>query len=379
MTILHICSDFFYTDLYINLISAINSNSDINQIIYVPQKKGRKAESLERLTSKVATLKGVTIVYSIILEKWHRVFYFAKINTILEDIESRVDLSEIDLIHTHFLFSDGGVAYKIGKKYNVPFMTAIRNTDINVFYKYFIHCRPYARKVLNASKSIIFVSPAYTSLLEKRFFKRNVNKLKEKSIVIPNGIDDFWLKANDRERTFRADGVIRFVYVGELSKNKNIHNTIAFLKDFKTNSSQKLEFNIIGKRSDYTEPVLDLVEQNEWVNYLGPIYDKTKLRAELNRADIFVMLSKKETFGLVYVEAMSQGLPILYTRGQGIDGFFPDGTVGFSFDINNLCAEKEKIGDIFKDYQKMSSNAKTLSQSFNWKEISKKYIEVYNG
>ena len=41
------------------------------------------------------------------------------------------------------------------------------------------------------------------------------------------------------------------------------------------------------------------------------------------------MPSFPETFGLVYVEAMSQGLPIIYTKGQGIDGYFEDGKVGY--------------------------------------------------
>lgn len=40
------------------------------------------------------------------------------------------------------------------------------------------------------------------------------------------------------------------------------------------------------------------------------------------------MPSHKETFGLVYAEAMSQGLPIIYTKNQGFDGQFPDGYVG---------------------------------------------------
>ena len=41
-------------------------------------------------------------------------------------------------------------------------------------------------------------------------------------------------------------------------------------------------------------------------------------------SDVFAMVSHHETFGLVYIEALSQGLPVLFTQGQGIDGTFSE-------------------------------------------------------
>lgn len=51
---------------------------------------------------------------------------------------------------------------------------------------------------------------------------------------------------------------------------------------------------------------------------------KKQLREAFSISDIFVMPSKPETFGLVYVEALSQGLPILYAKGEGFDGYFDE-------------------------------------------------------
>ena len=48
-------------------------------------------------------------------------------------------------------------------------------------------------------------------------------------------------------------------------------------------------------------------------------------------AHIFVMPSLTETFGIVFIEALSQGLPLIYTKGQGIDGYFPQGFVGYAY------------------------------------------------
>lgn len=46
--------------------------------------------------------------------------------------------------------------------------------------------------------------------------------------------------------------------------------------------------------------------------------DKTKIIDVYRDSDIFVMPSKFETFGLVYVEALTQGLHLIYTKGQGL-------------------------------------------------------------
>ena len=73
------------------------------------------------------------------------------------------------------------------------------------------------------------------------------------------------------------------------------------------------------------DKVLALVQQNpETLAYLGKIYEKDKLQAVYAQNSIFAMPSLAETFGLVYVEAMSQGLSVLYTKGEGIDGLFEE-------------------------------------------------------
>ena len=55
------------------------------------------------------------------------------------------------------------------------------------------------------------------------------------------------------------------------------------------------------------------------------LYQRKNLIEFIGENDIFVMPSINETFGLVYAEAMSQGLPVIYTKGQGFDKQFNDG------------------------------------------------------
>ena len=89
------------------------------------------------------------------------------------------------------------------------------------------------------------------------------------------------------------------------------------------------------------------------------------------------MLSTPETFGLVYIEAMSQGTPIIYSKFTGIDGFFKDGEVGYGIDPKNYNKLNDNIDLIIKNYKNISENCLQNSITFNWHNISKKYIQIY--
>ena len=93
--------------------------------------------------------------------------------------------------------------------------------------------------------------------------------------------------------------------------------------------------------------------------------------------NIFVMPSKHETFGLTYVEAMSQGIPVIYTKDEGFDGFFEDGKVGYSIKYNDYIDMSDKIKLIIKNYEAISNDCITEALKFNWKDISLRYIKEY--
>ena len=80
---------------------------------------------------------------------------------------------------------------------------------------------------------------------------------------------------------------------------------------------------------------------------------------------------------MVYVEAMSQGLPVIYTKEQGFDGNFEEGEVGYHVVYNNPIEIAKRIMDIKADYSNISKNAIEGSKRFNWDNISDEYIELY--
>lgn len=87
------------------------------------------------------------------------------------------------------------------------------------------------------------------------------------------------------------------------------------------------------------------------------------------------MISHTETFGLVYMEALSQGLPVLYTKGQGIDK-------AFTFQIGESVDSKD-LRNIVQGIKKIISNQYNSINSidfenFRWSNIALKYIKIYN-
>src|SRR5699024_5464738 len=129
-----------------------------------------------------------------IIKSWDKYIYFSKIMRMKKDVEKNFDLSKVNIIHAHSLFSDGGVAYEIYKKYDTPYVVAVRDTDVNQYFKKAKHLKPYALKILMNAKAIVFLSQAYKESVIDKFVPLSLqDKIHEKSVVIPNGISSFWL------------------------------------------------------------------------------------------------------------------------------------------------------------------------------------------
>lgn len=90
--------------------------------------------------------------------------------------------------------------------------------------------------------------------------------------------------------------------------------------------------------------------------------------------DLFVMPSHSETFGLVYLEALSQGLPVLYTKGQGIDGVFT-ASVGEAVNSRSVSSIGDGIKKIIQKYDSYKS-IDDMS-GYSWFSIAKKYKQIY--
>lgn len=362
MKILQIANGYLGNKLYRNLF-AEQAENGIENTVYVPLKKGEAHPAGE----------PQNVVFSNCFTQIDRVMFFSKQRKMLRDLE-QMELSSFALSHAHTVFSGGYAAYRLYQKYGLPYIVAVRNTDVNVFFRYMVHLRKTGVEILRNAKKIIFLSPAYReNVLAKYVPEQYREEVAEKSLVIPNGIAGLFFEKKGEAKQLLSKDQIRLIHVGDVNSNKNPELTAAAAKLLKE-QGMSVDFRIVGpvKEQKYQE----IIRQTDFITH----YERCPLEQvleHLRTADIFVMPSHTETFGLVYAEAMSQGLPVIYTRGQGFDGQFPEGTVGYGVSDRDAEELAEKIRRIMENYDELSANCVTMVDKFSWKDIAGQYKEIY--
>lgn len=383
MNILHITNSYGGTDVYTNLYTALDSHYSIDQHVYVPL----NPKCFNRDGNKMIDFKneGSEIVYSKNLKNYHSILYGLKISNCVKDIKQKIDLASIDLIHANTLCFDGAIAYEIYKKYGIPYITAVRNTDVNTYYKRLVWREKYFTEVLKSAKKVIFISPKYKESFEENHIPSILrNELSAKMMVIPNGVNKLFL-ANQYKNEKVLKKTVRVIFIAAFYPGKGLIETIKAIELLRS-EGLTITLNAIGKGlpnrpkdAEYVGEVESMAKDRDWVK-LQAFMTPNELIEEMRNSDIFVMVSSPETFGLVYVEALSQGLPIVYTKGQGFDGFYDDGYVGYPAIAGNIDSIAHALKSVIGNFSSLTSNINSLSldDDFNWSNIASKYMNLYN-
>jgi len=365
MKVLHLCTGFLDRPLYDKLFIALQTINISNDVLAL------KIQNTRSYPERPYKLKIIDKSFSI----FDRVFYFGKQKVIRNATFKLFSINDYDLVHAHTLFSSGYVAFKIYETTNTPYIVTLRNTDINVFFRYLPHLRFIGRNILNNSSRIIFLSPSYRNNVVTKYFTREEKaKVLEKSVILPNGIDNVFLDNKPTEVKEVNINNIRLIYIGEIKPNKNIEATIKACK-LLISEGYNVRYTIVGEV--FRRKYYRLFKRYDFISYHENC-SKQELIKYLRHSDIFVMPSKLETFGIVYPEAMSQGLPLIYSKGQGFDGHFEDGVVGFSVKCTNSEEIKNKIIELYNNYKTVSSNCIKYSERFRWSSIAGEYSNIYN-
>lgn len=235
MRILHVCNDYYYSTLYEAFQKALSSRG-LDSIIFVPSsfQEGNQQEN-----QKVTQLKCYN--------KYDRYFYYRKQKKITNVIERHISNKKPDCLHAHFLFSAGYTCMQIKQKYQIPYIVAVRNTDVNLFFKKMIHLRSVGTQIMLNAEKIVFISPAYRDYVIKQYVHEKYKSIiSEKSIVIPNGIDAFWLNNKFVRNIGSERKKLTIIYVGSVDKNKNIETAIRAC-DLLIKQGYDIKYKIIGK------------------------------------------------------------------------------------------------------------------------------------
>ena len=363
MKILHINCNYIGTTLHQLMMERLDDYGYENSV-FVP--------TYSRKTAVIEPNDNVCV--SECFKKWDRLLFDYKQAKILKSVQKEYDIAAFDCIHAYTLFTDGNCAMHLAEKHNKPFVVAVRNTDVNTFFKYMPHLRKRGVEIMRKAARVFFLSEAYKKQVFEKYIPRKYHEeIEKKTRIIPNGIDDFWFSSNiDASHAERGD-TIKLIYAGRIDKNKNIPTTqraVQILQD----KGYSVQLTVVGRIIEKRE--FARIQDCPNMTYIEP-QPKEKLIELYRQHDIFVMPSFTESFGLVYAEAMSQGLPVIYSRGQGFDGQFKEGYVGYSVDARSAEDVANAIIRILDGYAEISGRCVDASRKFTWEKIARVYDSIY--
>lgn len=371
MKLLHICNDYRDNNLYEHMFSGLEKYG-WNQDVFVPY---RKELDLVRKSE-------YRIIQSKCYNNIDRILYSKKSDKIYKKCIELIDIKQIKLIHAHTLFSTGSVAYKLKQFNNIRYIVSVRGTDVNVFFKKMKHLRRKGIDILLEAEKIIFVSKSIQeNLLE--FIKEDKikNKIIKNSVIVTNGIDDIWFDNYKTSKIIKKE--LELVHTGWINNNKNQLTSIKAVEKLnKLGISCKL--SIIGgvensKDKKYYNKIINYINNSEYKDKFILMGRKTKQEIIDIYEDkhIFLLPSKHETFGLVYIEALTQRLPIIYSKGQGVDGIFEDGRMGYRVAALNEAEIVDAVKKITENYEKIQNNINNDLEVFKWNNICKVIDGIY--
>ncbi|SHJ83007.1 Glycosyltransferase involved in cell wall bisynthesis [Tangfeifania diversioriginum] len=368
--ILHINSYYITNKLHSELVKSLDKKS-LKQTVFIPVCSNKLINA-----NNIESLKFGKLIYSKSFNSLTRLIWPVKMLQIWASFQKTVKkIERPNIIHAHSLIVNGLIAWLYSSRYNIPFSVSVRNTDINVFLKRSHIFRKLAEKILLKADSIMFLSPAYRDVHLKRIISDELfTKILPKTYIIPNGIDSFWIENSSNKTTFITKNICRILFSGRIDGNKNLKGVIEAC-NILTSKNQNIEIVVVGDG-----PLLNDLKKKNYsfkVTFHGYINEKEKLKKIYRSCQILVVPSFHETFGLIYPEAMTQGLPVIYSNNQGIDGYFPDGHVGYAVSPKNSNDIAKKIEMIITDYKRISKNANYESQKFSWDLVSNYVIKMY--
>lgn len=279
------------------------------------------------------------------------------------------------MLHAHSLITNGLIAYRHHRKAGTPYVVTVRNTDINIFMGKSWFFRQLGSRILNKAAAVLFLSPAYRDVqLRALLSPDRFQEVVAKSHIIPNGINDFWIDNQVGAPRQAVTGPIKVLFAGKLRANKNVDTLIAAC-NLIAKEGHPVTLDVVGDGPEYDR--LRGLECHFAIRFHGYVSAREQLMQIYRDCDLMVVPSFRESFGLVYAEAMSQGLAVIYSKNQGFDGFFPDGLVGFAadaYDLNDIAGKILRVRELLPQ---LSKSALASVGAFHWNAVASKLGGMY--
>lgn len=272
------------------------------------------------------------------------------------------EVGKPDILYSHYLFCTYESTF-LRNKYNIPLVAIEHWSDLQK-ENISAHILRMAESYQSTDK-IIAVSQSLQNTLNKRF---GLN-----ACVVYNMVgEEFTYKYNI------PSSVLCFVATGSLIHRKGYDLLIQSFAKVHLPKEQ-WHLNIIGSGKEKSH-LQQLIEQNNLQDNITLVGQKSKdeIVAIYQQSDIFILPSRSETFGVVYIEAMACGLPVIATPCGGPEEFVTDKD-GLLVPVDNVEKLAEAIEYMFHHYQEYDRKAiaDNCQARFSSEVIAKQLTEIF--
>lgn len=219
---------------------------------------------------------------------------------------------KVDVIHAHSAFWGGISAAYVAKKYDIPLVLTEHSSlkyaryTKDSYYKWIKYAYDSADKIIAVGNGL------------KEELKNYINN---EVTVIPNIIDfsKFQIKNYKKDK----NKIVLFS-LGYLVPGKGMDRLIKAFKDaFKDREDIILKIGADGELRKELESMVKELNLQGKIMFLGAL-SREEVAEEMNKCDGFVLASEHETFGVVYIEALAVGKPVLGTKNGGAEDIIKD-------------------------------------------------------
>ncbi len=289
-----------------------------------------------------------------------RIFNYTNLTvTVVNPLKIREFLrsGSFDVVHTHgpLSFNLPQIALHYSKSCNVAtFHTVFVGFNYNKIFKIFFG--NYAKKI----RAAIFVSKTAEKEADVFGFR--------KKFVVPNGVDIRRFSPEGERIEFQKRPVVLFV--GRLERRKGVDIVIKAVKGL------DVELVVAGDG-----PLLKrLREEFPWVNFIGPV-SRECLPVFYRSADVFVAPSLGgESFGIVLLEAMASGVPVIASDIEGYKNVVVHGVNGLLFQTGSPESLRFQLKELLKNPMLKNNLIKKgleTAEKYSWEKIARRIEEIY--
>jgi N-acetyl-alpha-D-glucosaminyl L-malate synthase BshA len=291
---------------------------------------------------------------------------------------SVVKNENLDILHVHYAIPHASAAYMAkqilaSEGIHIPIVCTLHGTDITLVGKD-ASFEPVITFAINESDAVTAVSESLKNdTLEYFNIKREIK-------VIPNFIDiKFFdgLKPNGIRDRYLPDGGRLIMHLSNFRKVKRVEDVaLIFAKIQEKIPSQLLIIGDGPERNNVEKMCRDLGIYN-CIHFLG----KTKkIEQFLVNADLFILPSETESFGLAALEAMAAGVPVISTNTGGLPEVNKHGFSGYLSDVGDVDDMAKNAISILESEETLllfKKNAREHALKFNLKKILPQYEALY--